>query len=416
MRMKKYMAFFAAALTFFACQPQQPDGSQYAPAPKLPVSTGTVQFESDGGRAYVGVTTQETIEAFSNREWATVTVGTYGINISTTQNEDIETRYAVVTVRGGELLATVQVVQYGYNSKYIWDEEYDFPYAGGTLQLLYKTDATVKITVEGSEWIEAVPDNGVLTITVAQNPTKEERAGFVTYEAGEDVRSFIVMQAKNPSGGGGGGGDDPEGPVLFSEDFEDINTLAEWMLLDADGDGYNWIYDGGANLAAHSGTGKLYSQSYDNDKPGPLTPDNWVFTPGIRLASSDNYLSFWVCPQDGAYPQEHYAAYVTETNPMSITNPVAECTKMVEGTLTKGYTPASVGPMASGEWENVLVKIPDTFNGKTVYIAVRHFDCTDMFYINLDDLMVTKGEPNTSSASVFAAPANAPVSSYLRRK
>ena len=34
MRMKKYMAFIAAALTFFACQPQQPDGSQYAPAPK----------------------------------------------------------------------------------------------------------------------------------------------------------------------------------------------------------------------------------------------------------------------------------------------------------------------------------------------------------------------------------------------
>lgn len=412
MRMKRYIAFFAAALTLFACQPQQPDGSRYAPAPKLPVSTGTVEFESDGGSAFVGVTTQETIETLSNREWATVTIGNYGITISTTANESIEARYAVVSVRAGELVNTVQVVQYGYNTKYIWEEAYSFPYTGGSLELLYKTDATVKVLVEGSEWIEAIPDNGVLTINVAQNPTKEIREGFITYEAGEDVRTFAIMQALNPSGGGG---DDPEGPVLFSEDFEDVNTLAEWMLLDADGDGKYWMYDNGATLAAHSGTGKLFSQSYDNET-GALTPNNWVFTPGIKLASSDNYLSFWLCPQDGAYAEEHYAAYVTETNPEAITDPEAACTKVVEGTLTKGYTPASVGPMAAGEWENIIVKLPEAFNGKTVYVAIRHFDCTDWFYINLDDLMVTHGEPDTASASVFAAPANAPVSNYLRRK
>ena len=416
MRMKRYIAFFAAALALFACQPQQPDGSRYAPAPKLPVSTGTVEFECDGGRAFVGVTSQEAVEATSNREWLTVTPGTYGINLSAVANETIETRYAVVTVKSGDLSASVQVIQFGINTKYFWKEEYSFPYAGGSLELLYKTDATVKIIIEGSEWIEAIPDNGVLTINVAQNPTREEREGSITYEAGEDIRSFVIKQAKNPSGSGGGGGDDPEGPVLFSEDFEDINTLAEWMLLDMDGDGYYWGYDANENFAAHSGTGKLVSQSYDNDE-GPLTPDNWVFTSSIRLASSDNYLSFWLCPQDASYAQEHYAAYVTETNPETMTDPVSECTKLVEGTLTKGYTTSAlVAPSASGNWENIVVKLPEAFNGKNVYIAFRHFDCTDWFYINLDDVLVTKGEPEASSVSAFAAPAGAPVSTYLKRK
>lgn len=414
--MKKYIAFLAAALTLCACQPQQPDGSKYAPAPKLPVSTSTVEFDSDGGYGYVGVTTQETIEASANHDWVGVTVSSYGINLNVTANETIDTRYAIVTVKSGTLTADVQVVQFGVNTKYLWEEEYSFPYAGGSLELLYKTDATVKITVEGSEWIEAVPDNGILTINVAQNPTKEEREGLVTYEAGEDIRSFVVKQAKNPSGSGGGGGDDPEGSVLFSEDFEDATTIANWMIFDADGDGNYWNYDNGATLAAHSGTGKLFSQSYDNNS-GPLTPDNWVVTSAIKLASSDNYLSFWLCPQDASYAQEHYAAYVTETDPETMTDPEDQFTKLVEGTLTKGYTTSAlVAPSAAGEWENIVVKIPEAFDGKTVYLAFRHFDCSDWFYINLDDILVTKGEPDASTASVFGPAAVAPVSSYLRRK
>ena len=415
MRMKRYIAFLAAALTLFACQPQQPDGSKYAPAPKLPVSTSTVEFDCDGGYGYVGVTTQEAFEASSNREWLTVTTSSYGVNLNVTENETIETRYAIVTVKSGDLSANVQVVQFGVNTKYFWKDEYSFPYTGGSLELFYKTDETVKIIVEGSEWIDAIPDNGILTINVAQNPLKEIREGFITYIAGEDVRSFAILQALNPSGGGGGG-DDPTGPVIFSEDFEDINTLSEWILMDVDGDGNYWLYDNSETLAAHSGVGKLFSQSYDNES-GPLTPDNWVFTPAMKLASDDNYLSFWLCPQDASYAQEHYAAYVTTTDPSTMDDPEAACTKVVEGTLTKGHTPAGqVGPMAAGEWENIIVQLPADFNGKTVYIAFRHFDCSDWFYMNLDDVMVTHGEPNASAVSVFAAPATAPVSSYLKRK
>lgn len=188
-----------------------------------------------------------------------------------------------------------------------------------------------------------------------------------------------------------------EAEYFFKEDFEDPTTLSGWSLFDADGDGHNWDYDNGENLAAHSGTGKLYSKSYDNDE-GALTPDNWVFTPGIQLAAADNYLSFWVCPQDASYAQEHYAAYVTTTAPDEIESLEAECTKIAEGTLTKGYSTSAVAPMAAGTWEHVVAKIPDSFNGKKVYLAVRHFNCTDWFYINLDDVAVSVGKPATTAA------------------
>ena len=194
-----------------------------------------------------------------------------------------------------------------------------------------------------------------------------------------------------------------------------MDKLADWVQYDVDGDGFYWNYNNGTNLAAHSGNGKLFSQSYDSETQAPLTPDNWVFTPGIKLASSDNYVSFWVVPQDGAYPKEHYAVYVTTTDPQNA-SVLDNCTLVLEGTLTQGYQTSSVSPSASGTWENPVAKIPDAFNGQTVYIAFRHFNCTDWFYINLDDVLVTKGEPSASTASLFCAPSAVDPTYFITRK
>lgn len=76
---------------------------------------------------------------------------------------------------------------------------------------------------------------------------------------------------------------------IYFEDFETDN-MADWTFLDADGDGYQWGRADGLNT--YSGEFALMSASYINDV-GTLTPDNWAFTPAVKL-TSDNYLCFQV--------------------------------------------------------------------------------------------------------------------------
>ncbi|MBR6001883.1 MAG: Ig-like domain-containing protein [Bacteroidales bacterium] len=210
----------------------------------------------------------------------------------------------------------------------------------------------------------------------------------------------------------------------FIEDFESLNNETirdEWTFFDVDGDDYGWVHilpDYAGSFATHSGTGSLASASYVN-YVGALTPDNWVFTPPIKLDEADNVLSFYVAGQDGSYAKEHYAVYISTEISMS------NGTRLVEGTVTEGtsyiYTkPSATGAPASGQykpmdaspWENITVAIPDEFNGKVVYIAFRHFDITDMYWILLDDVSVTSSasetpaepEPTEPAPAVYRAP------------
>ena len=182
---------------------------------------------------------------------------------------------------------------------------------------------------------------------------------------------------------------------LFQDDFE--NGIDEWTLIDADGDGNNWMLK---NAKTYSGEYVLISQSYDNTL-GQLHPDNWAFTPPIEL-TSDNYLCFWITAQDQNYPSEHYAVYITETAPTA--ENVDGCAVLIPERIYPEGDPVA-------NWDNGyqrhVVKIPDTYDGKTVYIGFRHFNCTDWFWLNLDDVAISEGNPVAASASTTFKPMKA---------
>lgn len=193
---------------------------------------------------------------------------------------------------------------------------------------------------------------------------------------------------------------EPAAPVWL-ESFD--ATLSGWTYIDSDGDGYGWQVGSSDNLSVHSGTGLLYSQSYDFDG-GALTPDNWAFTPGITLTSG-NYLSFWVAPQDPDYSQEHYAVYITDQAPNA--SNLTSCVKLHEETIDGADAATPVETMEG--YRHFVVAIPAQFANKTVYIGFRHFDCSDMFYLNLDDVAIY--DENPVKASKGKTPSTAPVKS-----
>lgn len=188
--------------------------------------------------------------------------------------------------------------------------------------------------------------------------------------------------------------EDPELPIVFSEDFEEEGVDAAWTLIDADGDGYVWAQSISESLSCHSGIGIFQSASYINDI-GALTPDNWAFTPAISFTSG-NYLSFWVTAQDLSYVAEHYAVYIIGEAPSA--DNLSSATKLFESTYPDN-APVQEVSVGGRVYQRFVLEIPSAFANKTGYIGFRHFNCTDMFYLNLDDVCVTEGYPVASSSA-----------------
>lgn len=166
--------------------------------------------------------------------------------------------------------------------------------------------------------------------------------------------------------------------VLLSEDFNN-GFPSTWYTVDADGDGHNW---GNFAMTGHSGAETdscATSQSYTS-ADGALNPNNWLITPAISIpANSYPMLTFWVCAQDANYPAEHYGVYVTtSTDYMNPNN----YTLLFEETLD-----ANGGSRAQGAWKQKTAVLT-AYAGQNVHIAFRHFNCSDEFYINLDDVSI----------------------------
>ena len=162
---------------------------------------------------------------------------------------------------------------------------------------------------------------------------------------------------------------------LLSEDFEN-GIPTTWVNIDADNDTYAWMEGTAPGVAGHNGSnGCAYSCSYYDGSV--LTPNNWLITPAVTLTSNAT-LSFWVAAQDASYAAEHYGVYISTT---AGTTP-ADFTLLFEETLD-----ANGGARAQGTWKEKTVDL-SSYTGQTVRIAFRHFNCTDMFYIDLDDVTI----------------------------
>ena len=156
--------------------------------------------------------------------------------------------------------------------------------------------------------------------------------------------------------------------VIFAEDFE--NGLPDtWTTVDQDGDGYNWSHQV-AGQSAHSGSGLVNSASYSS---AALTPDNWLITPLLDLQGT---MSVWMRAQDASYPAEHYAIYLSTTG-----NAVSDFTTVL---VPEAYD-------LTGEYAEITADLSE-YAGQQGYIAIRHFNCTDQFRLNLDDFVIYDGE------------------------
>ncbi len=158
------------------------------------------------------------------------------------------------------------------------------------------------------------------------------------------------------------------------EDFMGYETgdcPTGWTLIDADGDGQNWYV---WNLTLDDGTTQttFSSNSYINNV-GALTPDDWAITPQATLGAA---VQFDAWGQDPSYAAEHFQVYVSTT-----------------GTDIADFTPISEEIVATGVQTTYTFDL-GPYAGEQGYIAIRHFNCTDQYILNITNFYMAGETPD----------------------
>ena len=181
----------------------------------------------------------------------------------------------------------------------------------------------------------------------------------------------------------------------FSFNFSD-GTLNGWRSLDADGDGYGWY-----NSAEKLGPGYGYKDDYcvmshsfyeyvtpnGNQYNMKLTPDNYLVTEKKYAITETSQLSFLVCALDPEYSAEHYGVAITMADNASAEDFIT----IFEETIVNDKFDEWDGMTPQTEWVLRTIDL-SKYAGAEVYVAIRHFNCTDQYIINVDDIALTTGE------------------------
>ena len=182
----------------------------------------------------------------------------------------------------------------------------------------------------------------------------------------------------------------------------DGSTMEGWTSLDADGDSYGWMlgsacdgtYLSGGNLAGtgHNSSADLVTSGSYSNVYGVLTPDNYLVSPSKISAQNGAAITFWACAQDANYAAEHFGVAVSTGSNTS----AADFTTIQEWTMTaKSARLADEdgtvrGTRAQGSWYEYTVDL-SAYAGQEIWVAIRHFNCSDQFLLNVDDITLGDG-------------------------
>ncbi|MBO7116304.1 MAG: choice-of-anchor J domain-containing protein [Prevotella sp.] len=143
-------------------------------------------------------------------------------------------------------------------------------------------------------------------------------------------------------------------------------TMDSFTTIDADDDGNTWYRLG---MAGHYSGAGVTSASYAGGSV--LTPDNYLVSPKVALGGK---ITFYAAAQDQAWPGEVFNVAVSTTGNTS----AADFTNIWEADKT----------MTAGGWFKYEADL-SKYAGQEGYVAIRHYNCTDMFRLNVDDITIT---------------------------
>ena len=154
-------------------------------------------------------------------------------------------------------------------------------------------------------------------------------------------------------------------PETEHGDYTFDDGVEGWTVIDADGDGYAWYQVKGVG---HVSRGFMTSASYNK---GALTPDNFLVSPKVKLGGK---MTFYAKAQDQEYFPEVFNVAVSTAGNTAAAD------------FTNVWTTDET--MKAGDWYKYEVDL-SAYAGKEGYVAIRHYHCTDLFRLNVDDVTIS---------------------------
>ena len=163
-------------------------------------------------------------------------------------------------------------------------------------------------------------------------------------------------------------GNIPSAGASFDFDFNE-GTLADFTLIDANGDGYNWHLL--SNAIGNDTYGiASYSYVYTNENGGSykdVTPDNYIHTKAAYAITSSSRMSFDI--KSNGF-DDKYAVVVSRDG----------------NTFEEIYVET---------YRYQVVKTVEldlsSYAGEVLYIGFRHYDCTGQYALFIDNFQLTYG-------------------------
>ena len=337
--------------------------------------------------------------SYTDNAWATMGTGAYKWGVSVLGDAAAESEVAWSNTLSKDMLTEVTVTV---------EIDSKDPVAGTSISLVNEVESEYSYTIAlglSDTFTFKNFRKGVYTVSILKEGFNSEYNGKTVeiWEAKEinckltedtaPVKDLYV----SPTGWAMWEGNSVGAGDEFSFDFED-GTLNGWTTIDADNDNYTWqnsieimVPGSGHNssIACVTSMSWIYGLI--------LTPDNYLVTDKKYRIDETSKLRFWVCAQDASAPNDHYGVAVSfggNTDP-------AEFTTIWEETLTaKSGVRGNRDTKDQGAWYEKVVDLRD-YAGQEIYIALRHFNCTDQFYINVDDISLETDERSSRALQSY---------------
>ena len=193
---------------------------------------------------------------------------------------------------------------------------------------------------------------------------------------------------------------------LWSTDCDDYAT-ADYIVVDADGDTFGFQAMNAAESELDPVTIAFFSESFHNDTLTALTPDNWIFSPEMTIPANTESvtLSLDVYAADSSWSGEKFSIGLYE----SVGTEDAQSLPFHTEILT------SAASVDSPKTVSITIENVDAvtnFSNLTVRMFVRHWDCTDMYRLVIDNMSVAVTSSlsvegfNTSDVELYPNPTN----------
>ena len=236
--------------------------------------------------------------------------------------------------------------------------------------------------------------NGVEVSTSATYSFNASATNSGAYVANFTLNSYTVSIAPNPIEGGTVAFASKEGGEELTYDFED--GWQGWTTFQGNTTSPNsWMHntdypttnnDFTTGYGYNNSNGFMLSESYisgtSSGSGTAVTPDNYLVSPQVRLGGS---ISFYAGARNTSYCAEKFSVMVSTTG----------------NTNADSFTTVGTWTLSLSEvgYNSTPYTVDLSAYSGMGYIAIRHFDCYDQWFLAVDNITIVEGTIDDGSAS-----------------